>query len=87
MESIQTQIENLLLETNRPGIEGLLHYMDKSGFYDSPCSSHYHLAQPGGLAEHSLNVCKTALSLCGTLHAKKRYARIISINHHLRIAA
>ena len=70
MESIQTQIENLLLETKRPGIEGLLHYMDKAGFYVSPCSSRYHLAQPGGLAEHSLNVCKTALSLCGTLHAK-----------------
>jgi 23S rRNA maturation-related 3'-5' exoribonuclease YhaM len=70
VESIQTQIENLLLETKRPGIEGLLHYMDKAGFYDSPCSSRYHLAQPGGLAEHSLNVCKTALSLCGTLHAK-----------------
>ena len=70
MESIQTQIENLLLETKRPGIEGLLYYMDKAGFYDSPCSSRYHLAQPGGLAEHSLNVCKVALSLAATLHAK-----------------
>lgn len=70
MESIQTQIENLLLETQRPGIEGLLHYMDKAGFYDSPCSSRYHLAEPGGLAEHSLNVCKTALTLAATLYAK-----------------
>ena len=70
MESIQTQIENLLLETQRPGIEGLLHYMDKAGFYDSPCSSCYHLAEPGGLAEHSLNVCKTALTLAATLYAK-----------------
>lgn len=70
MESIQTQIENLLLETQRPGIEGLLHYMDKAGFYDSPCSSRFHLAEPGGLAEHSLNVCKTALTLAATLYAK-----------------
>lgn len=70
METIQTQIENLLTETKRPGIEGLLHYMDKAGFYDSPCSSRYHLAEPGGLAEHSLNVCKTALTLAATLYAK-----------------
>lgn len=70
METIQTQIENLLTETKRPGIEGLLHYMYKSGFYDSPCSSRYHLAQPGGLAEHSLNVCKTALTLAATLYSK-----------------
>lgn len=70
MESIQTQIENLLLETQRPGIEGLLNYMDKAGFYTSPCSSRFHLAEPGGLAEHSLNVCKTALTLAATLYAK-----------------
>lgn len=56
-------IENLLRQTKRPGIEELLAWMDLAGFYDAPCSSKHHLAKPGGLAEHSLNVCRTACLL------------------------
>lgn len=56
-------IENLLKETERPGIENLLNWMEQNGFYDAPCSSKYHLAKPGGLAEHSLNVFRIALSI------------------------
>lgn len=63
MEKIKKQIEILLSETERPGIQALLNYMDIAGFYTAPCSSKYHLAKPGGLAEHSLNVFKNALSL------------------------
>ena len=57
------RIENLLIETERVGIRNLLDWMDENGFYDAPCSSKYHLATPGGLAEHSLNVLGHALDL------------------------
>lgn len=88
METIQTQIENLLRETEKPGIEGLLHYMDKAGFYNAPCSSRYHLAQPGGLAEHSLNVCKTALTLAAILYAQSvPYEEMQEIYNSITICA
>lgn len=56
-----------LKNTNRPGIDNLLNWMDQNGFYDAPCSSRYHLAKRGGLAEHSLNVCRIACSLVESL--------------------
>lgn len=56
MREIQEQIEKLLLSTGREGIGALIIYMRECGFYEAPCSSQYHLAKQGGLAEHSLNV-------------------------------
>lgn len=66
-EENKSSIEKLLKTTEREGIEDLLHWMVENGFYSAPCSSKYHLAQPGGLAEHSLNVFRNALSIAETL--------------------
>ena len=60
---MREKIENLLKTTGRPGMEDLLEWMYKNGFYDAPCSSKYHLAQPGGLAQHSLNVFEYAIRM------------------------
>lgn len=49
-------IIDLLLSTNRPGMDKLIQYMEENGFFTAPCSTQYHLAKDGGLAEHSLNV-------------------------------
>lgn len=49
-------IKELLRNTNRDGIEGLISAMENGGYFKSPCSSSHHLACEGGLAEHSLNV-------------------------------
>lgn len=65
------RIEDLLKSTERPGIKHLLRWMDENGFYIAPCSSKYHLAQPGGLAEHSLNVCMHAKTLLDALHPSR----------------
>ena len=62
-------IEELLRTTKRRGIEDLLHWMDENGFYSAPCSSKYHLAKPGGLAEHSLNVYRIAIDIAFSLYA------------------
>lgn len=64
---IKNIIEGLLLSTNRKGIENLLDWMDKNDFYNAPCSSRYHLAKHGGLAQHSINVCNAALAMATSL--------------------
>lgn len=45
-------------QINREGSKDLLEFLlsSKSDFFDAPCSTRYHLSQPGGLVEHSLNV-------------------------------
>lgn len=68
MQDIKTSIENLLKSTGRSGIDDLLCWMDKNGFYNAPCSTFYHLAKPGGLAEHSLNIYQTAIELAKTIY-------------------
>lgn len=50
------RIIKLLQSTGREGMDRLLEWMDRNGFYTMPCSGGYHLAKEGGLAEHSLNV-------------------------------
>lgn len=60
---IKTKIKELLLSTERTGIENLINHMEEFGFFDAPCSGAHHLAVRGGLAEHSFNVCETAFKL------------------------
>lgn len=67
-------IINILRSTNRTGIESLLEYMEANGFYTAPCSSKYHLSKPGGLAEHSLNVCKYATAMIEAFYFKQKQA-------------
>ena len=52
------QFEELLLSTNREGIEALLEFIRKSDFYTAPASTRFHSCHKGGLLEHSLNVYK-----------------------------
>lgn len=65
----KARFNELLISTNRPGIDELIKNLEKMGFYTCPCSSQYHLAKQGGLVEHSLNVCDTALKCAEFLGA------------------
>lgn len=47
----------------RDGAVAMLKWLEGSGFFTAPASSKYHLAQPGGLAVHSLNVYKRLLEI------------------------
>ena len=49
-------ILNLLVNVHRPGMEKLTDFLNNSDFFTAPCSTRFHLACPGGLAQHSLNV-------------------------------
>ena len=81
------QIEFLLRQTERKGIEDLLQYMDESGFYDAPCSSRYHLSIPGGLAEHSLNVFKNCIAWTSIMEQKKEIEATFDFIHSITICA
>lgn len=61
-------IEELLRSTKRTGIEDLIQWMRENGFFSAPCSSKYHLAKPGGLAEHSLNVYRISKNIAFNLY-------------------
>lgn len=61
--SVKEEIERLLRDTNRAGIEDLLAMMEEAGFYEAPASTRYHGAEAGALAVHSLNVCNCAIDL------------------------
>ena len=52
------QIDNLLLSTNRPGIENVIAHLHHDGdaFYNVPASTKFHDNFPGGLAKHSMDV-------------------------------
>lgn len=67
MNEVKERIVSLLLSTERDGMEGLVKWMDDNGFFVSPCSSSYHLAKIGGLAEHSNNVLEQAMRLSNAL--------------------
>ena len=77
MENIKNRTEELLLSTDRQGIAGLLVEMDGMGFYTAPCSTQYHLAYPGGLAEHSLNVYELMDKLSGILYPEVDKSSVI----------
>lgn len=53
----------LLQSTGRQGIDQLTEHLERLGFFTAPASTGFHLSRDGGLLEHSLNVCKTALRL------------------------
>ena len=61
------KIKELLLSTNREGMDKLIEHMENEGFFTAPCSTRFHLAEEGGLAEHSFNVCENALKIANGL--------------------
>ena len=56
IQSNKERIAELCSHISRPGIENLMKWLDGSDFYTAPASTRYHGAEPGGLAQHSLNV-------------------------------
>ncbi len=61
-------ISEKLKSTKRDGVDELLKYMESIGFFKAPCSTRYHLAKEGGLAEHSMNVLEAAERIAFSLY-------------------
>ena len=45
-----------------PGGPELLAWLETTDYFEAPASTKYHGAYPGGLVEHSLNVCRELMS-------------------------
>ena len=54
---------SLLESTGRKGVDSVVDYLGKAGFFHAPASVNRHLSHDGGLLEHSLNVYKMAVRL------------------------
>lgn len=61
---------HLLRSTGREGIETVISELEDSGFFEAPASANHHLNCKGGLLQHSLNVCETALAMRSFLEEK-----------------
>lgn len=82
---MKREIIELLQSTKRPGMEDLIEWMDENGFFTAPCSSQYHLAKEGGLAEHSYNVYQVALDV--TLMFSSKQENLSSLLNSVIIAS
>lgn len=55
--------KRILRNTHRNGVKNVIEELDKLGFFTAPASSKHHLAENGGLCQHSLNVYMQADSI------------------------
>lgn len=53
----------LLTQTGRKGIDNVISNLESLGFFEAPASTVFHLNQPGGLLQHSLNVYDEAVAI------------------------
>lgn len=60
---MKEQFIAMLLQTGRQGVEKVIENLDKLGFFEAPASTRFHLSVKGGLVEHSVSVCRTAVKL------------------------
>ncbi len=74
-DKVYEEIDKLLLDTKREGIEDLVSYLNDIGFYDAPASTRFHGAETGALAKHSLNVMNCARTLAIAWMGKKWYQK------------
>jgi hypothetical protein len=71
MKEIQAKFKEMLLSTNREGMEEIVVRLEEAGFFKAPASTKFHLNYEGGLLEHSMNVCDMALELWELMIRKK----------------
>lgn len=69
----------------RPGIEGLLTWLESTDFYTAPASTRFHGSFEGGLALHSLNVYSHLKRLCNwySCNATDESIALVSLFHDL----
>ena len=60
-------------EINRPGLENLIEWLEKSDFFQAPASSKFHGNYVGGLCEHSLNVYDCLVDYLNRPRVKETY--------------
>ncbi len=61
-DKIKNEFLELLRSTGRD-VEDMIEELESNGFMEAPASAGHHLNVAGGLVEHSLNTCKSALAI------------------------
>lgn len=56
LEALKQRFIEICSSINRPGMEELMGWLERSDFYTAPASTRFHGSYKGGLLEHSLNV-------------------------------
>lgn len=77
----------LLRSTGREGVNEVIDELESLGFFEAPASTRFHLNCEGGLLEHSLNVCDTALAVREVMIAKDESLRDLLPNDSVIIAS
>lgn len=77
--------DNYVKEIKRPGADKLLAALEDMGYFTAPASSNHHLAKPGGLLEHSINVLGVLFKLTDILAtgASRESIIIVALFHDL----
>lgn len=74
IEGNKKAIIAILKAHSREGMDLLIEEMENIGFFEAPASGANHCHYPGGLAEHSLNVAKTAEIIAAKLWGGVKYS-------------
>ena len=53
----------ILSSTGREGVDEVIAGLEARGFFEAPASTVFHLNEPGGLLQHSLNVYREAMAI------------------------
>lgn len=61
LETKKLFVENLLLSTNRPGVDKVIDFLNNTDFYTAPASTVYHSNCEHGLLNHSIIVYVTMM--------------------------
>ena len=77
----------LLRATENQGVEEVISYLEKAGFFTAPASTSFHLNKEGGLMEHSMNVYNMAMALRPSIVAAKPEVEAILPEKSIAIAA
>lgn len=89
METTKEILTRALRSTKRENIDSLIDFMEESGFFEAPASGGNHECKKGGLAQHTLDVYTSALSIANALLSEDKYIEwlpsitIASILHDL----
>ena len=59
LDELKERFVEICASVNRPGMEELMDWLERSDFYTAPASTRFHGNYKGGLLEHSLNVYDT----------------------------
>ncbi len=64
LQELKSRFFDICSSVNRPGMDELLKWLEKTDFFVAPASTKFHGNYKGGLLEHSLHVYDKAAELC-----------------------